>query len=36
MGQQFFIENRTGAGGTIGMDAVMRATPDGYTIPHHQ
>jgi tripartite-type tricarboxylate transporter receptor subunit TctC len=32
MGQQFFIENRTGAGGTIGMDAAMKATPDGYTI----
>jgi tripartite-type tricarboxylate transporter receptor subunit TctC len=32
MGQQFFIENRTGAGGTIGMDTAMKATPDGYTI----
>src|ERR1700755_50626 len=32
LGQQFFVENRTGAGGTIGMDAAMKATPDGYTI----
>ena len=31
-GQQFFVENRTGAGGTIGMDTVMKASPDGYTI----
>jgi tripartite-type tricarboxylate transporter receptor subunit TctC len=32
LGQQFFVENRTGAGGTIGMDTAMKATPDGYTI----
>ena len=31
LGQQVFIENRTGAGGTIGMDTAMKATPDGYT-----
>jgi tripartite-type tricarboxylate transporter receptor subunit TctC len=31
LGQQVFVENRTGAGGTIGMDAAMKATPDGYT-----
>jgi tripartite-type tricarboxylate transporter receptor subunit TctC len=31
-GQQVFVENRTGAGGTIGMDAAMKAAPDGYTI----
>jgi tripartite-type tricarboxylate transporter receptor subunit TctC len=31
LAQQIFIENRTGAGGTIGMDAAMKATPDGYT-----
>jgi tripartite-type tricarboxylate transporter receptor subunit TctC len=31
-GQQFFVENRTGAGGTIGMDAAMKSAPDGYTI----
>jgi tripartite-type tricarboxylate transporter receptor subunit TctC len=31
LGQQVFVENRTGAGGTIGMDVAMKATPDGYT-----
>jgi tripartite-type tricarboxylate transporter receptor subunit TctC len=31
-GQQFFVENRTGAGGTLGMDVVMKSTPDAYTI----
>ena len=31
LGQQVFVENRTGAGGTIGMDTAMKATPDGYT-----
>jgi tripartite-type tricarboxylate transporter receptor subunit TctC len=31
LGQQVFVENRTGAGGTIGMDAAMKAIPDGYT-----
>ena len=31
LGQQVYIENRTGAGGTIGMDVAMKATPDGYT-----
>jgi len=30
--QQFYVENRTGAGGTIGMDAAMKSDPDGYTI----
>jgi tripartite-type tricarboxylate transporter receptor subunit TctC len=29
--QQVFVENHTGAGGTIGMDAAMKAPPDGYT-----
>jgi len=32
MGQQVIVENRTGAGGTIGMDSVMRGDPDGYSI----
>ncbi len=31
LAQQVFIENRTGAGGTIGMDDAMKATPDGTT-----
>src|SRR5262245_13409637 len=31
LGQQVFIENRTGgAGGTIGIDAGIKSTPDGY------
>ena len=32
IGQQVIVENRTGAGGTIGMDTVLKADPDGYTI----
>ena len=32
LGQQFVIENRAGAGGTIGARAVAKATPDGYTL----
>src|SRR5579859_4953984 len=32
LGQQFVVEDRTGAGGNIGADAVAKATPDGYTI----
>ena len=33
-GQQFVIDNRGGAGGTIGEAAVAKADPDGYTIMH--
>ncbi len=32
LGQQFVIENRGGAGGNIGADAVAKAEPDGYTL----
>ena len=32
LGQSFVIENRVGASGTIGTEAVARAAPDGYTI----
>ena len=32
LGQQFVIENRTGAGGNLGADAVAKSAPDGYTL----
>ncbi len=32
LGQQFVIENRVGAGGNIGMGAVLSSPPDGYMI----
>jgi tripartite-type tricarboxylate transporter receptor subunit TctC len=31
VGEQLYIENRTGAGGTIATEATARAEPDGYT-----
>lgn len=32
LGQQFVVENKSGAGGSIGISAMAKASPDGYTL----
>jgi tripartite-type tricarboxylate transporter receptor subunit TctC len=31
-GQQFIVENKAGAGGNVGADAIAKAAPDGYNV----
>ena len=35
VGQPLIVENRPGAGGTLGADAAAKSPPDGYTILHN-
>ena len=35
LGQPLVVENRPGAGGTLGADAAAKSPPDGYTILHN-